>query len=44
MEERAKVDGTDVEPEDATPTEDADIPEPQDPEPEHVVEEKGEEG
>jgi hypothetical protein len=43
MEEREKVDATDVEPGDATPSEDADVPQPPEPDPEHVVEEKGEE-
>ena len=44
MEEREKTDATDVEPGDATPNDGADVPEPSEPDPEHVVEEKGEEG
>ena len=44
MEEREKTDPTDVEPGDATPSDDVDVPEPQDPDPDHVVEEKGEDG
>lgn len=44
MEEREKTDATDVEPADATPSDDADVPAPPEPDPDHVVEEKGEEG
>ena len=44
MEEREKVDATDVEPDDATPSDDVDVPEPPEPDPDHVVEEKGETG
>ena len=43
MEEREKFDATDVEPDDATPDDDVEIPEPLEPDPEHVVEEKGDE-
>ena len=43
MHEREKTDGTDVEPGDATPSEDGGAPEPAEPDPGHVVEEKGEE-
>ena len=43
MEEREKTDPTDIEPDDATPSDDADVPEPPEPDPEHVVEEKGKE-
>ena len=43
MKEREKTDPTHVEPDDATPSEDPDVPQPPDPQPGHVVEEKGEE-
>ena len=42
MEEREKTDPTDVDPSDATPADEVDIPEPPDADPDHVVEEKGE--
>jgi hypothetical protein len=44
MEEREQFDATDVEPDDATPDDDVEIPEPPEPDPEHVVEEKSDEG
>ncbi len=44
MEEREKTDATDVEPDDATPSDDVEVPEPSEPDPDHVVEEKGEQG
>ena len=43
MEEREKTDATDVEPEDATPDDEVEPPEPADTEAEHAVEEKGKE-
>jgi hypothetical protein len=43
MEERDKTDPTDVEPDDATPSDDVDFPDPPEPRPGHVVEEKDEE-
>ena len=44
MEEREKTDATDIEPGDAKPSDEVDVPEPPEPDPEHVVEEKGEQG
>ncbi len=44
MEEREKTDATDIEPDDAKPADDVETPELPDPDPEHVVEEAGEEG
>ena len=43
MKEREKGDSTEIEPDDATPSEDLEVPEPSEPDPGHVVEEKGEE-
>ncbi len=44
MHEREKTDATDIEPDDATPAEDAETPELPEADPEHVVEKAGEEG
>jgi hypothetical protein len=42
MEDPKKTDATDIEPGDATPSDDVNAPEPAEPDPGHVVEEKGE--
>ena len=42
MEEREKIDATDIEPDDAKPAEDVEAPKPPEADPDHVVVEAGE--